>query len=183
MAMTLRQTYSSILSWNCLNMAITLVIFSTIFPTSWRNWSIVIGFPIILVKHVCNVTKLVATWEIKIVCMRMKCWEWRKTVASFYLCILSILPLGEVQPSLHQFLWSPSSSFRGWLGRQRWLRPTTRATCVSKALYEHLPKDPYKKEVFASIELICTLWNHQFDRVCFASRLCSDLIAPQCSKS
>ena len=63
MAMTLRQTYSSILSWNCLNMAITLVIFSTIFPTSWRNWSIVIGFPIILVKHVCNVTKLVATWE------------------------------------------------------------------------------------------------------------------------
>ena len=117
------------------------------------------------------------------VCIKTKCVSY-KFLSMYYIYFQSIvLPLGEAQPSLHQFLWFPSSSFRGWLGRQRWLRPTTRATCVSKALYEHLPKDPYKKEVFASIELICTLLNHQFDRVCFASRLCSDLIAPQCSKS
>ena len=166
-------------------MAITLVIFSTIFPTSWRNWSIVIGFPIILVKHVCNVTKLVATWE-KIVCVKIKCAPFKinKQRKLLFIYIQTIvLPLGEAQPSLHQFLWFPSSSFRGWLGRQRWSKPAIHATYVSKALYEHLPRDPYRKEVFASIELICTLWNHQFDRVCFASRLCFDLIAPQCSKS
>ena len=120
----------------------------------------------------------------KMVYVRIKCVPYK---IPFYLSTIYIqsivLPLGEAQPSLHQFLWFPSSSFRGWLGRQRWSKPAIHATYVSKALYEHLPRDPYKKEVFASIELICTLWNHQFDRVCFASRLCFDLIAPQCSKS
>ena len=69
------------------------------------------------------------------------------------LCIS--LPLDEVQPSLRQFLWFPSSLFRGWLDRQKLLKPVTRAICASVALYEHLLKDPCKKEVFVSIELIC----------------------------
>ena len=94
----------------------------------------------------------------KKVCVKIKCVTYKIRVILLFIYIQTIvLPLGEAQPSLHQFLWSPSSSFRGWLGRQRWLKPATRATCVSKALYEHLPKDPYRKEVFASIELICTL--------------------------
>ena len=65
-ARTLRHTYSSILKWHERKTAITLVIFSTIIPTSWRSWSIVMGFPIIEVKHVCSVTKFVATLKIHI---------------------------------------------------------------------------------------------------------------------
>ena len=61
MATTLRQTYSCLLSWKLRKLVITLVIFSTIVPTSCRNWSIVIGRPIIEVRQVCKVTRFVDT--------------------------------------------------------------------------------------------------------------------------
>merc|ERR1719195_2035539 len=39
----------------------TLVIFSTMVPTSCRSWSMVMGRPIMEVRQVCSVTRLVAT--------------------------------------------------------------------------------------------------------------------------
>lgn len=62
MVITFRQTYSSILSLTLLNISVTYVIFSTMSPTSCRNWSMVIGRPIILVRHVCNVYMLFETY-------------------------------------------------------------------------------------------------------------------------
>ena len=61
MATTLRQTYSCLLSWKLRKLVITLVIFSTIVPTSCRSWSIVIGRPIMEVRQVWRVTKFVDT--------------------------------------------------------------------------------------------------------------------------
>lgn len=43
------------------NINVTCVIFSTISPTSCRNWSMVIGLPIIDVRQFCSVHRLVST--------------------------------------------------------------------------------------------------------------------------
>ena len=93
------------------------------------------------------------------------------------------LPLDAIQPFLHQSLLFPSSWYHEWLDRQRWLTLTIRATCALKVWYEHLLRDPCKMEVVLSIELICKLWSHQFDRVCFVSRRCFDSTALQCSEN
>jgi hypothetical protein len=61
MAMTFRHTYSSMRSFILRNMSVTCVIFSIIWPTSCRSWSIEIGRPIIDVRHVWSVTRLLET--------------------------------------------------------------------------------------------------------------------------
>lgn len=61
MVITFRQTYSSIRNLTLLNINVTYVIFSTIRPTSCCNWSMVIGRPIMFVRHVCNVYMLFET--------------------------------------------------------------------------------------------------------------------------
>ena len=76
---------------------------------------------------------------------------------------------------IHLFLLFPFSLFREWLDRQTSLILITRAIYASVALYERLLKDPCKKEVFVSIELICIEWNRRCDTICFANRMCSDL--------
>lgn len=63
MATTFKQTYSWMVSLKFRKEVITLVTFSTMLPTSWRNWSMVMGRPIIEVRQVCRVTKLVATYN------------------------------------------------------------------------------------------------------------------------
>lgn len=61
MAITFRHTYSSMRSFILRNMSVTCVIFSIIWPTSCRSWSIEIGRPIIDVRHVWSVTRLLET--------------------------------------------------------------------------------------------------------------------------
>ena len=60
-ATTFKQTYSCIVSLKFLKVVMTFVIFSTMVPTSCLSWSMVIGLPIMEVRQVCSVTKLVAT--------------------------------------------------------------------------------------------------------------------------
>ena len=64
MATTLRHTYSCMVSRKFLKVVMTLVIFSTMVPTSCRSWSMVMGRPIMEVRQVCSVTRLVATWTL-----------------------------------------------------------------------------------------------------------------------
>ena len=64
MATTLRQTYSCMVRRKFLKVVMTLVIFSTMVPTSCRSWSMVMGRPIMEVRQVCSVTRLVATWTL-----------------------------------------------------------------------------------------------------------------------
>ena len=64
MATTLRQTYSCIVRRKFLKEVITFVILSTMGPTSCLSWSIVMGLPIMEVRQVCRVTRLVATWKL-----------------------------------------------------------------------------------------------------------------------
>ena len=67
MATTLRQTYSWTVSLKFLREVMTLVTFSTMLPTSCRSWSMVMGRPIMEVRQVCRVTRLVATYKIHFV--------------------------------------------------------------------------------------------------------------------
>lgn len=85
---TFRQTYSSIRSLTRLNISVTYVIFSTMSPTSCRNWSMVIGRPIMLVRHVCNVYMLFVTWLWKINYNRI--WIYSSFIfqIKIYICVL-----------------------------------------------------------------------------------------------
>ena len=62
---TLRHTYSSIVSLIWRNINVTWVIFSIIKPTSWRSCSMVISLPIMDVRQVWSVQRFVSTWNSK----------------------------------------------------------------------------------------------------------------------
>ena len=62
-ATTLRHTYSWIVSRKLRSEVMTLVTFSTMLPTSCLSWSMVMGRPIMEVRQVCRVTRLVATYH------------------------------------------------------------------------------------------------------------------------
>ena len=126
MAITLRHTYSSIFNWNWRKMAITLVIFSTMLPTSCLNWSMVMGLPIIDVRHVCRVTRLVATCKWNVLWLQKDCTKQKQKVTGTG---FDKLPLGGAQPSRRRFGWCPSGGNHGWLDRPKWSTPGARATC------------------------------------------------------
>ena len=70
-ATTFRQTYSCMVSLKFLKVEMTCVIFSTMGPTSCLNWSMVMGLPIMEVRHVWRVTKFVATCQVQNICFHL----------------------------------------------------------------------------------------------------------------
>ena len=110
MATTLRQTYSCMVRRKFLKVVMTLVIFSTMVPTSCRSWSMVMGRPIMEVRQVCSVTRLVATWTL---------WMCRysrytiDTVDTVDTVDMMRIPPGAALPWRHQSGWCPCACCRG----------------------------------------------------------------------
>lgn len=161
---TFRQTYSSIRSLTRLNINVTYVIFSTMSPTSCRNWSMVIGRPIMLVRHVCNVYMLFVTcnWrkELRITTDCPSVTDWirysqQNLKKKLNFCILFYLLLA----------WNPHSTHRHWLAcadrasldKQRWSAQEVHATYEWAVLCELRPAAQGKTVTFWSTAPTCTL--------------------------
>ena len=157
---TLRQTYSSILNLTRRNINVTCVIFSTIKPTSCLNWSIVMGRPIIEVKHVCNVTRLFET------CRQTSSTK-KKNYINFHRRCHRHRCLGLLGKHKLLLVWNPLPvrpcscsivyELRVSPDMQKLLKQEVRATCVWEVACELRPVIPNKKEVFSSTVLICKL--------------------------
>ena len=175
MATTLRQTYSCIVRRKFLKEVITFVILSTMGPTSCLSWSIVMGLPIMEVRQVCRVTRLVATW--KFAKLAFNFWLVLKYFGNTWEILRNIekySPLGGAQPWPRRSKLFPSSTCRWWPGRRRWWAPAARATCWSAAACESRWESRRRMEASSSSWPTSRQFCLQSDTTSVAGQMCFD---------